>query len=100
MYAEKLRKPSQKHLEIVQDAYDSLNKLLEKNNWLAGDHPTIADFHLIANTTTIELLIPIDDDKFPKLASWMKKVKALPCYDANEAGLEQVRAMVKNYFPN
>lgn len=52
---------------------------------------TIADFSAITSVTGMSLLVPIDEAAHPKLASWIKKMEALPYYQkVNEVGIKDL----------
>lgn len=76
------------------EIYNTLNTLLERTKYIADDNVTIADFCVIACISTSELIIPIDEAKFPKLAEWVKSIKQLPCYNVNLPGLEKFKAFL------
>lgn len=64
---------------------------LSKTKWAAGDNVTIADYSWISTISTLELLVPIAEEKFPKLVNWRNRVKALPAYEANKEGLQSFK---------
>nr|WCC58237.1 glutathione S-transferase [Pharsalia antennata] len=79
------------------DAYTSLESLLERSTYAAGEEITIADFSLIATITTINVIIPIVADRFPKISAWLTKMQALPYYASrNQPGLDKLTAVVKS----
>lgn len=41
--------------EAKRVIYDAVEKLLDGNDWIAGDTLTIADFHYIASISTIKV---------------------------------------------
>lgn len=78
----------------MEEIYSLLNTFLEKTKFIATDNVTVADLSIIAMISSSELLIPISEDKFPKLADWVKRVKELPYYTANLSGLKKFEAMM------
>jgi glutathione S-transferase len=43
------------NLEKLEDAFSILDTLLDKQNWVAGNNITIADYAIIASVSTIEV---------------------------------------------
>lgn len=84
---------------LVDDAhevYETLNKFLEQTNYIAGEKVTIADFSTVTTVTAFELFVPIDEEKYPKLIAWIKRMQKLPCYRVNEAGFKEMQKYVQN----
>lgn len=73
----------------MEEIYRLLNTFLEKTEYIAGDNLTIADFSIIASVSCGELMVPVDQAKFPKLVEWENKLKKLPCYSAGVPGLKK-----------
>ena len=84
----------QDQVDEIIERYDFLEKFLASGPYVALGHLTIADFSLIATVTTIELIVPLDPKKYPKIAAWIKKIQALPYYAANKNGLDKVRNLL------
>ncbi|KAF2891264.1 hypothetical protein ILUMI_14908 [Ignelater luminosus] len=78
--------PPEKAAETI-GAYGFLEKFLEGNKWMAGENVTLADISLIATVTSLNVLVPIDEKKFPNITAWIKNSKDLPYYDGNKNGL-------------
>lgn len=79
-------------MKSVEEIYSLLNTFLEKTKFIAGDSVTVADFSVISTVSVGELLVPVDEARFPKLAEWEKKIKELPCYSVSVPGLKKVEA--------
>lgn len=83
-------------LKKVEDALGFLDTFLDKQNYVAGHHLTIADISLIATVSTVEV-IAIDINKFPNVKKWVEKVKrTVPGYDINEAGLADFKRFIES----
>nr|WCC58235.1 glutathione S-transferase [Pharsalia antennata] len=81
----------------VNDAYNSLETLLERSTYVAGEQLTIADFSIVTTLTTANILVPIASNRFPKISEWLAKMQALPYYaSANQVGLDQFAALIKS----
>ncbi|CAH0546307.1 unnamed protein product [Brassicogethes aeneus] len=78
------------------EAYGFLENYLEKTKFVSGDNITIADLSIIATVTTCNVMVPIDETKFPKLAGWIKEMEKLSYYDANQVGLDIITSWIKS----
>ncbi|XP_018564046.1 glutathione S-transferase 1 isoform X1 [Anoplophora glabripennis] len=80
-----------------EDAYNSLETLLERSTYVAGEQVTIADFSIVTTLTSANVLVPVASNRFPKISEWLVKMQALPYYaSANQVGLDQFAAVVKS----
>nr|WCC58234.1 glutathione S-transferase [Pharsalia antennata] len=83
--------------DSLVDAYNSLETLLERSTYVAGEQLTIADFSIVTTLTTANILVPIASNRFPKISEWLAKMQALPYYaSANQVGLDQFAALIKS----
>ncbi|KAF2894317.1 hypothetical protein ILUMI_11855 [Ignelater luminosus] len=78
----------------VEEGYGFLEKFLEGHQWLAGDSVTLADLSIITSLTSIDVVVPVDEKKFPNVTAWIKRVEKLPYYDGNKHGLEIFKNMI------
>lgn len=72
-----------------------MNTLLEETRFIADDHVTVADFSVTASVIVSNILEPFDEAKFPNLFAWEERMKGLPCYQENVAGILALRAMLQ-----
>lgn len=63
---------------------------------MAGDALSLADYHLFATITSSVVLVPIDEQKFPQLAAWVKRVEELPEAEANKKGRARLEEIIKS----
>lgn len=82
-------------IEGLEHGYDHLNTFLKNNKWVAGNTVTIADFSLIANITTLNILHPMDTSRYSHISRWLKDSEALPFYKVNLQGLDEFTGMMK-----
>lgn len=74
--------------KTIDEIYDVVEHFFDDNNdWIAGNNLTIADLSLIPSISSLDVVVPINGNKYPKLANWMKKAKTMPFYEANKKGL-------------
>lgn len=84
----------------VHECYGFLETYLEKTAFLAGDHVTLADISCVASVSSLDTLIPVPE-KFSKVHEWLGKLKSETWYqNANEPGLTQFAAFLKNAMEN
>ena len=57
----------------VNKAYGILNKYLHKKKYVAGNIYTIADFNCLPTITSLDILIPIDNCKYPRVIRWIRR---------------------------
>lgn len=61
---------------------------MEGKEWVSGNTLTIADLHLIATVTTLNVVFPLDEEKYLNIDKWIKRCQALPYYVENARGLQ------------
>lgn len=78
-------------------AFDFLNKFLEGENYVAGNHLTIADLALIATVSNFEVM-NYDVAQYKNVARWAAKIKSeAPKYnEINGEGAKAFRAFADN----
>lgn len=84
----------QKNKDGVIESYGFLNLFLEGRSWVAGDFKSIADYSLLSSIGTLNTVIPVDAERFPKVIAWMKKCEELPEYEVNKRGLKEMFEMM------
>ncbi|KAH8320739.1 hypothetical protein KR067_008166 [Drosophila pandora] len=82
-------------IDALEAVYKNLNLFLESGDYLAGDQLTIADFSVTAVLTGMVLFLEVDATKYPKLAAWFQRIKALPYYEkANGIPAKQLLGLI------
>ncbi len=80
----------------LHSTYDFLETFLKDDLFMVGNTITVADYCLVASISTSQLAAPILEDKYPKLASWYGRMKAIPFYDeANGQFIEKFRQFIE-----
>ncbi|CAH1367302.1 glutathione S-transferase 1-like [Tenebrio molitor] len=82
-------------IEGLENGYGHLDTFLKGNPWVTGNTITIADFSLIANVTSLDVLYPVDPTRFSNVKAWMTRASSLPYYDVNVEGLDSFKRMFK-----
>lgn len=89
-------KIGEEKIAYMQLAYDGLEKCLTNAPYLCGEHLTIADLCAVASVSSAVLFAPIDEEKFPQLAVWLKRMSLLPYYKkSNQEGADLLGSFVK-----
>lgn len=82
-------------MQPVMEAYDMMERYLQKHNYVARDSLSIADFSVVATMTSMMHVVPMEMEKYPKIMAWMKKMEMLPVYEENQKGLDMMMCMMK-----
>lgn len=65
----------------MYNAYDLLEAMLV-DDYLVGSALTIADICAMVEVTSMdEIYAPISSHKYPKISTWLGRIKKLPFYD-------------------
>ncbi|KAK9887086.1 hypothetical protein WA026_020030 [Henosepilachna vigintioctopunctata] len=71
-----------------------LEKILGlENKFVGGDNLTIADFSFVAWVSSLNVMYPITEDRFPNVIRWWKRMEKLPSYQENNEGLTQYKGI-------
>ncbi|XP_065219290.1 glutathione S-transferase 1-like isoform X1 [Planococcus citri] len=79
--------------------YNFVEKFLSgKNKYAVGNNITLADFSFVTSLTTMHILVPIDQQKYPLIKKYLELLKSqLKSYEEiNEKGLEECNRRLKN----
>ncbi|XP_047986460.1 glutathione S-transferase 1-like isoform X2 [Leguminivora glycinivorella] len=87
----------QKGLDAIEEAYGFLEEFLSRSRHLAGDDVTIADIAAYATVTSLELLLPLNAQKYPKTQAWLKALEKLPAVQkCNAKGVEDLKQFINS----
>ncbi|XP_072933229.1 glutathione S-transferase 1-like [Epargyreus clarus] len=79
---------TQKMFDDIRFGYSLMEKFLT-SPWLAGDQFTLADVCCVTSISSLNAILPIDPDAYPRLTSWLERCSELEIYKkGNEAGLK------------
>jgi glutathione S-transferase len=87
--------PEEKRLAIVQ-AYNFVESFIGNGDYVVGDHLTVADFSFVASIVSLNMLVPIDADKYPNITRWWKIMEQLPYYELNRVGSDKLTAVYES----
>lgn len=80
----------------VHSAYDFLESFLEDDLFMVGNTITVADYCCVATISTTQIAAPILEERYPKLADWYGRMRAIPFYDeVNGQIVEKFRQFIE-----
>lgn len=83
----------------LEQAYDLLEVILKKRDYVAGQQLTIADFSIASTLSSSSHYLPLNPAKHSKILKWYGKIRALPYFDkVNSEGLGQVKEVLSKKF--
>lgn len=87
--------PTEKHIASVEDAYQILERYLNQTTYVACDHFTVADICVGATVTSLNVIVPIDADKFPRTIAWIGDLYAESCFpEINAPGVQEFNVAI------
>lgn len=63
---------------------------------MVGNEITIADYSIISSVSVFHMFVPVVEEKFPKLAAWIKNVEALPEYAPSRKGAAILATLIQS----
>lgn len=85
-----------KAFESSYKAYGLLETFLEVDPYFVGQHLTVADLSIATILTQMALMIPINEEMYPKLLQWIRRLEELPYFiEINTKTLTTVIAAFK-----
>uniref|UniRef100_A0A182JUQ0 glutathione transferase n=1 Tax=Anopheles christyi TaxID=43041 RepID=A0A182JUQ0_9DIPT len=80
------------HLRPIEQAIDGLEHFLKQSRYTAHDQLSVADFAIVATLSTVNIVVPLVPDRWPRVCEWFGLMEALPYYsEQNRVGLETLR---------
>ncbi|XP_052865771.1 glutathione S-transferase 1-like isoform X1 [Anopheles cruzii] len=81
-------------VEHIRKAYRLLEDTLV-DDYLVGSGLTIADFSCISSISSLVGVVPLEEEKFPKITRWISRMKELPYYEeTNGTGATELAQFV------
>ncbi|XP_020817315.1 glutathione S-transferase D5-like [Drosophila serrata] len=79
----------------IESAFEFLNTFLEGQDYVAGDHLTLADIAIVSSVSTFEIM-DFDFSKYANVSRWYANAKKVtPGWDENWDGLLQLKSIVE-----
>ncbi|KAH8289038.1 hypothetical protein KR054_005559, partial [Drosophila jambulina] len=83
-------------IEKIENAFELLNTFLEGQEYMAGDHPTVADIAILSSVSTFEI-IEFDFSKYANVVRWYANAKKVtPGWEDTWDGLLQLKAVIES----
>lgn len=86
--------PEEKINNVVE-AYGFLNTFLDGSKWVAGDEVTIADFNIFETVRSLNVVVPIDNNKYSNILRWIEQVNELPATEVGKQGFLDFESLLK-----
>lgn len=91
--------PTGEHIQKIEEAYQMLEAYLNKTLYLALDHFTVADICAGATVTSLNMIVPIDCERFPKLIEWFGLLHAETCFqEINSEGVTELIDLLNGFW--
>lgn len=55
--------------------------MFRDNTYLVGTNVTVADLCTVTNVSQMEYILPIDDEQYSNVRSWLKRMAKLPYFN-------------------
>lgn len=89
-------------------AYEGVERFfLDGNTYVVGDAITLADFSIWSTLLVLNFLLPINEEKFPKLTKYLKMLESHQNFELNMDGarkqidfIDKCMEKAKNYHIN
>ncbi|KAH8355691.1 hypothetical protein KR200_004808 [Drosophila serrata] len=83
---------NQRSLTLCHNAYADLEHFLENGDFVVGNELSVADVSIHTSLVTLDLLIPVEREKYPQIRAWLERMeKLLP--ENEEINLQGARAL-------
>ncbi|KAH8277740.1 hypothetical protein KR018_004441 [Drosophila ironensis] len=77
---------------LCHNAYADLENMLQGGNFVVGNDISVADVSIHTTLVTLDLLIPVESEKYPRVKAWVDRVgQMLP--DNEKLNLQGARAL-------
>lgn len=87
---------TEKQLQVVYSAFDTVETFLAVDPYLVGNQLTVADLSCITTLTQLIFLAKLDATKYPKIAAYVKRLELLPYFEEiNTANLTKLGPLLE-----
>jgi len=84
---------SDEDFKKIESSFEYLNIFLEGQNYVAGDHLTVADIAILSTVSTFEIF-DFDLNKYPNVARWYANAKKVtPGWEENWKGAVELKGV-------
>ncbi|XP_002059939.3 glutathione S-transferase 1 [Drosophila virilis] len=85
-------------VQLCQNAYATLEHFLEQGSFVVGNELSVADISINTTLITLDLMLPVDRERYPKIANWLQRMQQLlPDYEEiNLKGAQALQQRIEN----
>lgn len=85
-------------VKLCQNAYATLEHFLEQGSFVVGNELSVADISINTTLITLDLMMPVDRERYPKIANWLQRMQQLlPDYEEiNLKGAQALQQRIEN----
>ncbi|KAH8284975.1 hypothetical protein KR054_003346 [Drosophila jambulina] len=89
---------NQRSLTLCHNAYADLEHFLKNGTFVVGNELSVADVSIHTTLVTLDLLIPVEREKYPLIRAWMERMaKLLPeNVDINMRGARALQTRIQS----
>lgn len=90
--------PTQEQISDITEAYDVLEKYLEKSTFLVGDDITLADVSCVSTVSSLDCILPVTKN-YVKINDWWNRLKTEKWYHKeNVPGLQLFSGFIRQFL--
>lgn len=91
LFIKKIPNIPEENISVLYGGCDFVEKFLENNLYMIGNSLTVADICCVTSISSMQILAPITEDRYPKVSAWLKRMTQLPYYkEINEKGVKEL----------
>jgi glutathione S-transferase len=99
LFKRQLKEFSKEGIGNVIRAYDTLEGFFnDDQKYVYGNEMTIADISIWSMMLSLKLLVPLNDNKFPKISKWLQLMQKRPTFELNQNGAVQHSKFIKSFL--
>lgn len=83
--------------KTIHESVRLLEALMSDDDWLAGQHMTIADISILSIISQLDYC-GFDVSKYTKVAAWYERCKSLSCFKENAEGAKMLGDVFKSHL--
>ncbi|XP_068144220.1 glutathione S-transferase 1 [Drosophila tropicalis] len=82
LFYQNVTEVSRSKIDAIFEAYDFLENFLGTQTYMCGPTLTLADYSLVSSVSSLVGLAAIEEQRYPKLSSWLKRMSEIPDYQS------------------
>ncbi|EDW85733.1 uncharacterized protein Dwil_GK22992 [Drosophila willistoni] len=80
LFYQNVTEVSRSKIDAIFEAYDFLESFLGTQTYMCGPTLTLADYSLVSSVSSLVGLAAIEEQRYPKLSSWLRRMSEMPDY--------------------